>query len=994
MDLQLPIGRQNGFKRGYPSAETAEILYDQEELHRAVEAYRFFYATVSMEGVFNSGREVGLEDGKSLMVLAAGPQHVVFTANSDTPYASGVLDLQAMGPTVIDLPAGPYIGLVNDHHHGWILDMGLPGPDAGRGGRHLVLPPRFAGTIPDGYTVGQSPTYKALLALRALPLEGGDAGALDALRRVRVHPLARPSAAMSYVDVTDRALDATPLRWEDNIGYWRTLHAIVNSEPALDEHRSMYAELAALGIRRGKPFPGAPRMRDLLETAAKVAAAEMRVESFASRRPDRIVWDDRRWEWVGLVPDNASFETQGCADLEARDRWFFQAILTSPAMFRRREGSGSVYFLAARDATGAYLDGGATYRLTVPRAVPAKLFWSITAYDAAPRSQVQTAQRRAVLSSLRDTFEAGAGGDVEITLGPSAPAGDKRPWIQTAPGRGFFLYLRIYGPEAASLDGTWRPSDLLPVAAPEAREREPERPRQAPAPLASISTPDHVDSRIGPLGLTDGVPSVETAAHVYDHLDALHGIESFLGAFQAVSLQAMRRGLLDVGVQDNDVLIFSGLMDAKSLFLTANCDTVYFISFLDLGKGPLVLEAPPRVLGLLDDMWFRWISDVGQPGPDRGEGGRYLLVPPGYTGPLPEGGFFVCRSSTTRAFLLGRAFLEDGSPGPAVSRIKQHLRISPYVAGGVGSSIAAYLDARGPLDRRPAPPPPAPRFVEGTGLPMNTIPPNDFSFYELLNAAVQAEPAAAMDPEIAGQLAAIGIVKGRPFNPDARQKKVLSEAITLANASSRTLAFRPREAEGFHYYGGASAWLNPLFPGGFDFLRPPPEITADGVRPPPSPTPGARMLNARSQFFYLATGITPAMCMRLPGVGSQYVGAFTDAAGRPFDGAKTYKLRLPPDVPAALFWSLTLYDNQTRSMLDTEQRFPRAGSQRYPTAAATVGPDGATTIFFGPRRPPGAAEGNWIQTLPGKGWFVLLRLYSPLEPFFDKSWRPGEIEER
>ena len=158
-----------------------------------------------------------------------------------------------------------------------------------------------------------------------------------------------------------------------------------------------------------------------------------------------------------------------------------------------------------------------------------------------------------------------------------------------------------------------------------------------------------------------------------------------------------------------------------------------------------------------------------------------------------------------------------------------------------------------------------------------------------------------------------------------------------------------------------------------------------------SPT-GVRALHSRTAWFYGYTGVTPAMCMRLTGVGSQYVFAFKDADGSPLDGGKTYRVTLPPDIPAARFWSLTAYDTETRSMLQTPQRFPRAGSQSYPTPAATSDDDGSTTVVFGPERPADTPVGNWVQTTEGKGWFPILRLYSPLQSFFDKSWRPSEIE--
>jgi hypothetical protein len=221
-------------------------------------------------------------------------------------------------------------------------------------------------------------------------------------------------------------------------------------------------------------------------------------------------------------------------------------------------------------------------------------------------------------------------------------------------------------------------------------------------------------------------------------------------------------------------------------------------------------------------------------------------------------------------------------------------------------------------------------------------------------------------------------------------RKILTDAVAVANAAGRTIAFTPRESEGFGYYGPASRWLNPLFISGYDFMRPPPEVSKEGVKPYPST--GARTLDARTAFFYVATGVTPAMIMRIPDVGSQYLFGITDSDGEPFDGAKTYKVTLPPNIPAAKFWSFTVYDNQTRSMLQTPQRFPRAGSQSFPSPAAQAGADGSTVVYFGPNKPDGVKDGNFIQTLPGKSWFVILRLYSPLEPFFDKSWKVSEIE--
>jgi hypothetical protein len=249
------------------------------------------------------------------------------------------------------------------------------------------------------------------------------------------------------------------------------------------------------------------------------------------------------------------------------------------------------------------------------------------------------------------------------------------------------------------------------------------------------------------------------------------------------------------------------------------------------------------------------------------------------------------------------------------------------------------------------------------------------------------EPATSLDPELMGSLSVIGIIKGKPFAPDERMKKILTEALAVANATSRSLFMNPRDPTWYYYPG--SAWLNPLFVTGSEFETPIPMITREGAKPFP-PT-GYRTLDARTMFFYGITGISPAMSMRLTGIGSQYLFVTLDADKQYFDGAKTYKVTLPKGIPEEKFWSFTVYDNQTRSMLDTPQRYPRAGSQSYPSPAAEPDADGSTTVYFSPTQPTGIKRGDWIQTDPKKGWFAILRLYSPLEPFFTKAWRPSEI---
>ncbi|MFC8044582.1 DUF1254 domain-containing protein [Nocardia sp. NPDC057353] len=449
------------FDRGFPAPGAAGRAADDADLARAVLAYRAWYPTVSTEGMLAGNADMGIRTSEDMIVLTAGPRHLGFTLNSDTPYGSMLFDLTD-GPMVVELPPGPFVGLVDDHHQRWVLDMGLPGPDQGHGGKHLILPPDHAGSVPPGYHVGRARTNTVLVAIRALPMDGDAAAAMRALRDVRIHRFAddaEPELA-NFVDVTDRDFDSTPLRWEDNLGFWERLHAAVDGEPADPALDHPYGLLAALGIERGKPFAPDDRMREILTAAARTGRDQLLVSAFASNRPDRIAWPDRQWEWVGLVAENGDFRTPAGPDLEARERWFGQAIVASPAMFRREPGAGSLYWLGLRDGTGAFLDGGGYYTLTVPGPVPAGLFWSITGYDAGTRSQIATAQQRAAVRSLFELPAQTGTEPITLFFGPQPPPEGAERWIATVPGRGWFSYFRIYGPQAGAFDGSWRLPDF------------------------------------------------------------------------------------------------------------------------------------------------------------------------------------------------------------------------------------------------------------------------------------------------------------------------------------------------------------------------------------------------------------------------------------------------------------------------------------------------------------------------------------------------------
>tara|TARA_B100000809_G_scaffold263621_1_gene317303 strand:- start:267 stop:1814 length:1548 start_codon:yes stop_codon:yes gene_type:complete len=464
-----------------------------------------------------------------------------------------------------------------------------------------------------------------------------------------------------------------------------------------------------------------------------------------------------------------------------------------------------------------------------------------------------------------------------------------------------------------------------------------------------IATSNIVESsELGELEYFDGVPKEESVKKIYDYIDLHNAVDAYVKGIQIASIEAMKRGLLKFGPPNETVLLFEELMDSKALWLTPNTTSVYMAAWIELGDEPMVIETPPDVLGLMNDHWFKYIIDFGRLGPDKNKGGKFLIIPPGYEGEIPDG-YFVTRSNTHGIWVPWRGFQKDGSAESAIAETKSKFKVYP-------------------LSKKDNPP--KMNFVNVSGVSHNTIHKMNEEIFEEINEVIQSEPLLGENPEILGAFAAIGIKKNSVFNPDKRMQSILKEASKIGSAIVRTQISKPRNDYQYKFKG--THWLNPLPYNSYLFEH-----------------EEARLLDARSAFHFYATGITPAMSMKIVGKGSQYAVAYSDINGNTFDGSKTYKFNVPANPPMNDFWSFTIYDNQTRSMLQTDQQFPGIDNNK---GDLIQNEDGSWDIYIGPEVPVGF-ENNWIQTISGKGWNTIFRLYGPLEPWFAGEWYPSDAVE-
>jgi hypothetical protein len=455
-----------------------------------------------------------------------------------------------------------------------------------------------------------------------------------------------------------------------------------------------------------------------------------------------------------------------------------------------------------------------------------------------------------------------------------------------------------------------------------------------------------VPTRSGDFEFKNSYPAGDAARQLRDALVFNRAVEAFLVQIPGVSWYRVWKGVAEAGTgSPNQMVIWETLMDAQTLLLTGNTETVYGLCSIDLQRdGPVVIEAPAMMLGGITDVWQRQIMDIGPTGVDKGKGGRFLLQPPDHDGPVPDG-YFTAKALAYSVSLGVRGFQVDGRPDQAVALMKT-TRVYPLAQAAS---------------------PPAMTFVNGSHREIDTLFSDSGQFFDDLAGMIAREPHDVIPSHERFQLAAIGIEKGRPFQPDAVRRRLLDEAARFAAAIARANSFASDDAARLVYPDRVWEWA---FIGG--------SASWDSQ--------GYVNTDRRAGFAYIAIGMSPAMVEKHIGAGSQYLWTPRDAGGAFLDGGQNYRLHIPPNIPVRNFWSVVAYDADSRSLLRSSQPFPSVSSYTGPQANA----DGSIDIYFGPEAPAGK-EKNWIQTMPGKGWFTLFRFYGPLEPFFDKTWKPDDI---
>ena len=461
--------------------------------------------------------------------------------------------------------------------------------------------------------------------------------------------------------------------------------------------------------------------------------------------------------------------------------------------------------------------------------------------------------------------------------------------------------------------------------------------------------PDKIRTDFGTLRFEGGAfPTEESVDLIYDEMDLQRATQAYMDFMPALSVYGIVKShIRDFGFKtSSDIVVAAGPgWRPSELYLTGNNATVYACASLDLKvDGPTVVEIPPGMYGTADDALFKFLVDFGFVGPDKGDGGKYLFLPPGYSDTPPEG-YFAVPSPSYRIWVMMRGFGEVGTGEQAVDWFRKNLKVYPLATG-----------------------PRKGNYSNGTGVGTNSLVPEDGSAFEMLNEIVQYEPGELFGAEQLGRLATLGIRKGEPFNPDQRMRRILDHAAQQGVAMSRAIVYASREPD--IRYWPERHWEK-MFLHNTTFER-------DGVND----------IDARTLWHYQAIVVSPNLVSTTPGAGTAYLTTFRDTEGRYLDGGQQYRLRVPANPPVKRFWAISAYDPMTRSLLDIGgNKNKSVGSLDDPVVNA----DGTVDVYFGPEAPDGN-EKNWVPTVSEKGFFLVFRFYGPTEGYIDKSWVLNDLE--
>ena len=443
----------------FPTEKTVRKIYDEMDLQRATQAYMDFYPALSLHAIVKSQiRDFGFRNSSDIAVAAGPgwkPSEPFLTGNNSTVYAIASLDLKVDGPTVVDIPPGMY-GTANDALFKFLVDFGFVGPDKGKGGKYLFLPPGYQDKVPRGYFAINSPSYRIWIMMRGFGEVGLGEQAVNWFQQhLKVYPLSTGPRQGRFTNAT--GIGINPLPAEDG-SVFEMLNEIVQHEPKELFGAEQLGRLATLGIAKGKPFNPDKRMQRILDQGARQGVAMSRAIVYASRDPEIKYWPNRHWEKMFL--HNTTFERDGVNDIDARTLWHYQAIVVSPNLLSTTPGQGTAYLTAFRDNKGAYLDGGKAYKLRVPANPPVKRFWAVTAYDPTTRGLLDAGGNTNKSVGSREKPIANADGSVDVYFGPKAPKGKEKNWVPTNPDKGFFVVFRFYGPLEGYIEKTWVMNDF------------------------------------------------------------------------------------------------------------------------------------------------------------------------------------------------------------------------------------------------------------------------------------------------------------------------------------------------------------------------------------------------------------------------------------------------------------------------------------------------------------------------------------------------------